>query len=305
MPSLPYPVRPGADGLGSGMRGFHRSKKAHPTDSFVTIVLSGSTFRVFGLSFGLERGSVRAPGRQGRFRSAKPASSGIIGFGSPPSGKSHVIIQEHSDYLQPQWQTLPFAGRNAARRAAFFLQTRMETECPIGPNDRWHRVLQICSRIATRTEFQIGSRTSSNCSGRGQFPLPDLAGSKSASFQQFSTCNVQKRTVGGMTTYKVGDQEYKSLEEVPTELRKLLEQFGVDDFPGRPELQGKRSVMTHVESPPAPYPPTDRERDRELLYGDGWTNRRGIHQSPLFWMFLGAVLMFACGGFVLLVVSQL
>lgn len=106
---------------------------------------------------------------------------------------------------------------------------------------------------------------------------------------QSSFTSVTMTTVNGKTTYRVGDQQYDSLDEVPAEYRKMFEDRDGD---GRPELHlgsllGQFPGARPSTTDPLPTPKPPRE---PVSTFDTWDQSQDRSSAGIF-LFLAGVLV--------------
>lgn len=112
---------------------------------------------------------------------------------------------------------------------------------------------------------------------------PDWVHDKMASAAgDVSSLSIEHRTVNGVTTYKVGDREYQSLDQMPADERALFERFGrgvqPDRFPrrfGGPVLDAASRALPD-RGFPAPERPIGGRNPAELMPGRAPLDREAV-----------------------------
>ena len=112
--------------------------------------------------------------------------------------------------------------------------------------------------------------------------LPDVVQQHMEAGRHVSARSIEMRSVNGVTTYKVGDREYRSLDEMPPEHRELFEHLAHAGLPDR---------VPNVPGIPAPERPAMPRRHDPLaeLQSSG---RKGMDVGSLL-LLLGFALLAA------------
>ena len=125
--------------------------------------------------------------------------------------------------------------------------------------------------------------------------LPDF--DPKSSFQLF------RNMTSGSTTYKIGDNVYESLDEMPEEHRKLIEKL--TNVESHQILARIPQSTAEIPSKPVDVP-TDRPNFDAAYWHDSLREyERGSRRTSVYWVILLVLLAFALGGLVQILLSKI